>query len=325
MHSTAYCQAVEKAAEIEVPARGRFIRVICLELERIQSHLLWLGIAGHIIGFDTVLMQAWRIREPVMWLCEKITGNRKLLGMNLVGGVRRDVPRGIHDELLEVLARVEKESTAVLAAIAGDITLKARCEKVGVISPEESIAYALLGPTARASGILIDIRVDHPYAAYPELGCEVMVEQGCDIWSRVLVRLRETLEAIRLVRDALRMMPDGPIMADMRQPIPPGRIGLSSVEAPRGETHHFVITGEEQRPYRWKARAPTFQNLQGIPVMVAGEYIADVPIGLGSMDPCFSCTERLETIDVRSGEVRTWSREELQALYRLRHGLKEPL
>ncbi len=270
-------------------------------------------------------MQAWRIREPVMWLCEKITGNRKLLGMNLIGGVRRDIPHALHAELLEILARVEKESVRVLQAIADDTTLKARCERVGVIKARDVIAFSLLGPTARASGVGIDIRVDHPYAAYPELGCEVMIEEGCDIWSRVLVRLRETLEAIRIVRDALRMMPEGPIIADMREPIPPGRIGLSSVEAPRGETHHFVITGEDQRPYRWKARAPTFQNLQGIPVMVTGEFIADVPIGLGSMDPCFSCTERLETVDIRSGEVRTWSREELRTLYRLRHGVKEPL
>lgn len=290
-----------------------------------QSHLLWLGIAGHIIGFDTVLMQAWRIREPVMWLCEKITGNRKLLGMNLIGGVRRDIPHALHAELLEILARVEKESIQVLHAITDDTTLKARCEKVGVIKSREVIAFSLLGPTARASGVGLDIRVDHPYAAYPELGCEVMVEEGCDIWSRVRVRLRETLESIRLIRDALRMMPEGPVIADMREPIPPGRVGLSSVEAPRGETHHYVITGEDQRPYRWKARAPTFQNLQGIPVMVTGEFIADVPIGLGSLDPCFSCTERLETVDLRSGEVRSWSREELRALYRLRHGIKEPL
>lgn len=266
-------------------------------------------------------MQAWRIREPVMWLCEKITGNRKLLGMNLIGGVRRDIPAALHGELLELLVRIEKESVQVLHAIADDTTLKARCEKVGVITPRDVVALSLLGPTARASGVGLDIRIDHPYAAYPELGCEVITETGCDIWSRVLVRLRETLEAIRLVRDALRLMPEGAIIADVRQPIPPGRVGLSSVEAPRGETHHYVITGEDQRPYRWKARAPTFQNLQGVPVMVAGEYIADVPIGLGSMDPCFSCTERLETVDIRSGEVRVWSKAELTALYRQRHGL----
>ena len=93
MHSTGYCQAVEKAGKIEVPTRARYIRTIVLELERVHSHLLWLGIAGHILGFDTVLMQAWRVREPVMWLCEKITGNRKQYGMNIVGGVRRDIPK----------------------------------------------------------------------------------------------------------------------------------------------------------------------------------------------------------------------------------------
>jgi Ni,Fe-hydrogenase III large subunit len=323
VHSTGYCQAVESAANIEVPARGRFIRTIILELERIQSHLLWLGIAGHIIGFDTVLMQAWRIREPIMWLCEKITGNRKLLGMNLVGGVRRDIPKEIHAELLEVINKLEKETKQVMNAVVNDTTLLMRCEKVGILKNGDAIAYSLLGPTARASGVAIDARVDHPYAAYSEVGCEVMVETGEDIWSRVVVRLKETIESTRQIKDALLMMPDGNVIADMRQPIPPGKLGLSSVEAPRGETHHFVITGEDKRPYRWKARAPTFQNLQGIPAIVAGETLADVPIGVGSIDPCFSCTERLETVDIRSGEVKIYSKKELYDLSRRIHSAKK--
>lgn len=316
MHSTGYCQAVEKAAEIKVPPRGRFIRTILLELERIQSHLLWLGIAGHIIGFDTVLMQAWRIREPVMWLCEKITGNRKLLGMNIVGGVRRDIPKEIHPELLQVLDKVYKETEKVMDAVVTDTTLLMRCEKVGVIKNADAIAYSLLGPPARASGVAIDIRVDHPYAAYPEVGCTMMVETGEDIWSRVVVRLKETVEAVRIIRDSLMMMQEGPVLAVIDKPIPPGKIGVSSVEAPRGETHHFVITGEDNRPYRWKARAPTFQNLQAVPVMVTGETIADVPIGLGSLDPCFSCTERLETVDIRSGLVKVYTKSEIFAMSR---------
>ncbi len=316
MHSTGYCQAVEKAADIEVPARARFIRTIILELERVQSHLLWLGIAGHIIGFDTVLMQAWRIREPVMWLCEKITGNRKLLGMNIVGGVRRDIPKEMHPELMEVLDKVEKETKKVLDAVVTDTTLLMRCENVGILKNEDAIAYSLLGPTSRGSGVALDIRVDHPYAAYKEVGCEVVVETGADIWSRLLVRLKETVESIRIIKDSLAMMPKGEIVADMSDPIPPGKVGLSSVEAPRGETHHFVITGEDCRPYRWKARAPTFQNLQGIPLMVAGETIADVPIALGSIDPCFSCTERLETVDVKSGKIKIYSKAELYKLSR---------
>jgi Ni,Fe-hydrogenase III large subunit len=291
-----------------------------LELERVQSHLLWLGIAGHIIGFDTVLMQAWRIREPVMWLCEKITGNRKLLGMNLVGGVRRDIPGESKTEILDVLARIDKETRQVLDAISTDTTLFMRCEHVGKISTTDAVAYSLLGPVARASGIGRDIRVDHPYAAYREVGCEVMVETGADIWSRVLVRLKETLESVRIIRDCLKGMVKGPIMAVVDQPIPPGLVGLSSVEAPRGETHHYVITGEDNRPWRWKARAPTFQNLQAIPLMVQGENIADVPIALGSIDPCFSCTERLETVDIRSGQIRIYNKSELNELCKKKYG-----
>jgi len=321
VHSTAYCQAVEKAASIEVPARGRYIRTILLELERIQSHLLWLGIAGHIIGFDTVLMQAWRIREPVMWLCEKMTGNRKLLGMNLVGGVRRDIPAESNPEILEVLSRIDKETRQVLDAISTDTTLFMRCKEVGKISMTDAVAYAVLGPVARASGIGRDIRVDHPYAAYNEVGCEVMVETGADIWSRVLVRLKETIESVRIIRDCMKGMPKGPIMAVIDQPIPAGLVGVSSVEAPRGETHHYVITGEDNRPWRWKARAPTFQNLQAIPIMVQGQNIADVPIALGSIDPCFSCTERLETVDVRSGQIRIYSKAELNELCKKKYGV----
>ena len=286
-------------------------------MERIQSHLLWLGIAGHIIGFDTVLMQAWRIREPVMWMCEKITGNRKLYGMNLVGGVRRDIPKEIHSELLNVVDKIHKETKAVLNAVVSDTTLLMRCEKVGVISNKDSIALSLLGPTSRGSGVASDIRIDHPYAAYPEVGCEMIVETGGDIWSRVVVRVKEVIEAVREIRDAIAMMPDGPIIAQIDKPIPPGKVGISSVEAPRGETHHFVITGEDSRPYRWKARAPTFQNLQGVPVMVKNETIADMPIALGSMDPCFSCTERLETYDIRTGKVKVYTKQELYELSRI--------
>lgn len=314
MHSTGYCQAVEKAGNIQVPARARFIRTIILELERVQSHLLWLGIAGHIIGFDTVLMQAWRIREPIMWLCEKLTGNRKLYGMNLIGGVRHDIDTNLKAECIELVDKIARDTKQVINAIIEDTTLHMRLSNVGKISYKDTIAYGLLGPTARASGVAIDVRVDHPYAAYPEVGCDVMVETTEDIWGRTVVRLKETIEACRIIKESLQMMPKGPIIAAIREQIEPGKLGISSVEAPRGETHHFVITGEDNRPYRWKARAPTFQNLQGVPIMVAGETIADVPIALGSIDPCFSCTERLETIDLKTGAVKIYQKSELEEI-----------
>lgn len=316
IHSTCYCQAVEKAAGIEPPRRARYIRTIMLELERIHSHLLWLGIAGHIIGFDTVLMQTWRIREPVMWLCEQISGNRKTYGMNVIGGLRRDLPDEIKPKLLEALAKVEKETIAVRDAIIGDTTLQARTKGVGVLTNEWAKKICVVGPPARASGVPIDARLDHPYAAYDELPPRLATEEAGDTWARVLVRVTELLESIRLVREALAAIPGGPICAEINGGIPAGRVGVSVVEAPRGEAIHFVETGGDNRPYRWRVRAPTYPNLQAMPAMVANANIADVPITLGSLDPCFSCTERLETLDRKTGEVRIYSRGEVLELSR---------
>jgi Ni,Fe-hydrogenase III large subunit/Ni,Fe-hydrogenase III component G len=311
IHSTCYCQAVEKAAGIEVPRRARYIRTIMLELERIHSHLLWLGIAGHIIGFETVLMQTWRIREPVMWLCEAISGSRKAYGMNTIGGLRRDLPDQIKPKLLETLAEVEREATAVRNAIIGDTTLHARTRGVGVLTNEWAKKICVVGPPARASGVAIDARIDHPYAAYDEIPPQIATQEAGDTWARVLVRVAELLDSIRLVREALAAIPEGPICTEIKEEIPPGRVGVSVVEAPRGEAIHFVETGGDNRPYRWRVRAPTYPNLQAMPAMVANANIADVPITLGSLDPCFSCTERLETLDKRTGEVRVYSHAEI--------------
>lgn len=320
IHSSCYCEAAEEAAGIEAPRRAKYIRSIMLEIERIQSHLLWLGIAGHILGFDTVLMQAWRIREPIMWLCEKVTGNRKTYGMNLVGGVRRDIPADLHPELLDILAKIESESLAVADAIKGDTTVLMRLQGVGVLPEADARRFCVVGPTARGSNVDIDARVDHPYAAYDELVPKVIVYDGCDNLARVLVRLDELFESIRLVREGLKQMPDGPIMVDFAEEIPAGRQGMRTIEAPRGEAIHYLITGENNRPDRWRVRAPTYQNLQALPFMIKDETIADVPITLGSMDPCFSCTERVETVDVRTGERAVLSREDLARLSQRRSG-----
>lgn len=314
IHSSCYCEAAEQAAGVQAPPRARYIRSIMLEVERIHSHLLWLGIAGHILGFDTVLMQAWRIREPIMWLCEKVTGNRKTYGMNLVGGVRRDIPADIHPEILDIIAKIESESLAVADAIQGDTTLLVRLRGVGILSEEDARRICVVGPTARGSNVDIDARADHPYAAYDELEPKVITHDGCDNWARVLVRVEELFEAIRLVREGLKNMPDGPIMGDFAEEIPAGRQGVCTVEAPRGEAIHYLITGENNRPDRWRVRAPTYQNLQALPVMIKGETIADVPITLGSMDPCFSCTERVETVDVRTGQKAVLTKEDLTRL-----------
>ncbi len=314
VHSTSYCQAVERAAGIEVPERAEYIRTIMLEVERVQSHLLWLGIAGHIIGFDTVLMQTWRMREPLMWLCERMTGNRKTYGMNLIGGVRRDITADVHGDITDVLAKIEKEWRALCDAIPGDPTLMARLKGTGELPEEKARELAVVGPTARGSGVAIDVRVDHPYAAYDRLEVKKCVYDSCDNVARVLVRLDETLDAISIIRQALVDMPDGPIMAEIGEEIPAGLEAMSAVEAPRGEVFHWVLTGEENRPERWRVRAPTYANLQAVPTMVTGDALADVPIDVGSFDPCFSCTERMEVTDLKSGIIRVYTQDEVLAL-----------
>ncbi|MDH7480576.1 MAG: NADH-quinone oxidoreductase subunit C [Armatimonadota bacterium] len=323
VHSCAYAQAVEDACGIETPIRAKYIRSLLLELERIHSHLLWVGLAGHIIGFDTILMQAWRIREPVMWLMERVTGNRKHYSSNLIGGVRFDIDETAAEDIRRVMDKVEQELKAVVDAISIDTTLMARLKGVGILTEEDARAIGVVGPVARGSNVPIDCRVDHPYAAYEYLDVQIQVQDGCDSWARTMVRVLELFESIRLVRKILDDMPGGPVMAKVDHELPSGRIGLCSVEAARGESHHYVLTGDENRPYRWRVRAPTYPNLQAVGVMIMGLELADVPISIGSYDPCFSCTERVETLDVNTKEIRIYTREELEEMCKRKTWEKE--
>lgn len=316
VHAASYAQAVELAAGLKISRRAEYIRTVLLELERIHSHLLWLGVAGHLIGFDTVFMQAWRVRESIMWFGEKLTGNRKTYGMIVAGGVRRDIAPELADELLAVLATVEKELITIHKAIAGDSAIHRRTKGVGCITKEETELWSLVGPVARARGVDIDVRRDHPYAAYDEMRFDVPVVDSNDVWGTVVVRILETFEAIRIIRQALDKMPAGPIMTEFDQDIPPLRHAISSVEAPRGEVVHYLITGEDNRPERWRVRAPTYPNLQGVPLMLLNDQFADMPIIIGSIDPCFSCTDRVIKIDVRSGRAAAVTGADLERISR---------
>jgi len=316
VHNVAYVQAVEDAAVLTPPPRAEYIRTIMLELERLHSHLLWVGLACHIVGFDTLFMQSFRIREPIMWIAEKISGNRKTYALCLIGGVRRDITHELKVELRNVLDKLESEWRPVVSAVSNDKNIQKRTREVGVADKGAVKAYGLVGPVARAAGVDIDCRRDHPYAAYDRVEFDVITAQTGDVWGRVLVRMQEVFESIRIIRQCLDKMDEGPLQLDITDELPIGRLGLSSVEAPRGESHHFVITGENNRPRRWRVRAPTYQNLQGVPAMIKDQQIADMTISLGSIDPCFSCTDRLETIDLRSGSTRIWSQQELLTLAR---------
>jgi Ni,Fe-hydrogenase III large subunit/Ni,Fe-hydrogenase III component G len=316
VHNVAYAEAVETAVGLQVPPRAEYIRTIMLELERLHSHLLWVGLACHIVGFDTLFMQSFRIREPIMWMAEKISGNRKTYSLCLIGGVRWDITRELNAELRQMLDKLELEWRDVVDAVSGDRNIQKRTRGVGVADEGLVKETGAVGPVARAAGVNIDCRRDHPYAAYSRVDFDVITETDGDVWSRILVRMREVFESIKIIRQCLSKMEFGPIQTEIKNELPVGRIGVSSVEAPRGESHHFVVTGENNRPRRWRVRAPTYQNLQAIPRMIKDQQIADMTISLGSIDPCFSCTDRLETIDLRAGTTRIWSQAELLRITR---------
>ncbi len=317
VHAVCYAQAVEAAAGLRISRRSEYIRTVLLEIERLHSHLLWLGIAGHLIGFDTVFMQAWRVREKVMWLAERFTGNRKTYGMVLIGGVRRDITPEIRADLEALLTTLEKEVLVLKNAVIGDTAIHRRTKGVGFLSKEETVRWSLIGPVARARGLGLDVRKDHPYAAYDDLAFDVPVVDSGDVWGTLVVRVLEIFESIAILRQALAKMPaDGPLLIEVPEALPALRHGLSMVEAPRGESVHYVITGEENRPERWRVRAPTYANLQAVPAMLLDNQFADFPIILGQIDPCFSCTDRVAVIDARSGRRRVLDRAALEGLSR---------
>jgi len=263
VHSTAYCQAFEKAAGIEIPDKAKFIRSMFLELERIHSHLLWLGLAAHIVGFDTLFMQAWRIREPVMYLCEMITGNRKTYGINIVGGVTIDVlPQHLKD-MEVVISDIEREVRELREIIIDDEVLQMRFKNVGILSENDIMKYFIGGPVARASGINIDMRVNFPYAAYSMLQIRVPLRKEGDIWARTIVRIEEILVSINILRQIIEKFPKGVNFVKVSK-IEPWKEGISYIEAPRGQLFHYVMTGPDGKPYRWSVRAPSYQNYQAL-------------------------------------------------------------
>ena len=301
-HSCCYCQAVEKALRVEVPERAEFIRTVMLEVERIHSHLLNLAIACHLAAFDTGFMELMRVREVAMKIAELLSGGRKTYGLNLVGGVRRDIPRDRVEKVLSMLRALRSEYREVMEIVLGNRLLSSRCEGVGVLPRDVARALSVVGPVARGSGVPRDTRYDHPYAAYGRIGVEPITESGGDVWSRLVVRAREVLQSIEIIEHALDAMPSGPIAVDEIE-LTPLRVGIGAVEAPRGEDVHFVITSHGPKLLRWRVRASTYNNWPALPYMARGYTLADFPLIVASIDPCYSCTERV--IVVRKGGART--------------------
>jgi len=320
-HPTCFCQAVEDAMKLEVPDRARYIRTLIGELERIHSHLLWAGVALHLIGYDTLFMYFWRYREPVCELLEELTGNRQHYAMLCPGGVRRDIDlKKMKPKILKVMREIKEPIAKIGDAVAGDKLVKARMRGVGVLTRQDAIKYCTVGPTARGSGLKIDVRVDEPYAAYKELGVDVKVMTEGDVLAKTLVRVLEIIESIEIIERCLDAMPNGPIRAEFNEY--PVAEGVGKYEAPRGEDIHYVKLNGTTVPERVKVRAPTYANIPSLVPQLIGYSIADAPIIIGSIDPCFSCTERVSIIDVKEGRTIVLTMDEFNQFSRKR---KNPL
>jgi NADH-quinone oxidoreductase subunit D len=300
-HPFAMVQAAEDVAAIEVPERAKYIRTIIGDLERIHSHLLWVGLAGHFIGYNTVFMWAWKYREPVLDIFEAISGNRNHYGMFKVGGVRRDIKDEDIPGLLKAIDEVEKFCRMLTKAVMDDPVIQARMKNVGILKKQDAIDMSVVGPVARASGIAIDVRKDHPYAAYDKVEWEMVVMEGGDVFNKAAVRLLECLQSVKIIRQCLKQMPKGPIDSDVRE-IGVGD-GIGQHEAPRGEVLHYIRANGSNYPERHKIRAPSFMNVPSFKKTVIGESIADAALITAAVDPCYCCTERMLVVDPDTEKV----------------------
>jgi ech hydrogenase subunit E len=291
VHTMTFCMAAESIAGIDLPARANYIRVILAELERLHSHLLWSGVAAELIGFQTIFMEVFALRELVMDVLEAISGNRVNYAMNCIGGVNRDItdPDAILNAVRQIRQGIE---TVIIPIFTTDRTVQARTAGVGVLTRQDALAYGVLGPTARASGIALDLRNDLPYAAYGELEVKTIIETAGDVRARVVVRALEMLESVRLIEKALKTLPAGPICSSSRFPVIPLGEATARAEAPRGEVIYYVASDGSDIPQRVKIRTPTFMNMPSVRAMSVGQQLADMPLIQASIDPCYSCTDR---------------------------------
>jgi membrane-bound hydrogenase subunit alpha len=293
-HPFAFANCMEEIGNIEIPDRAKYIRSIIGELERIHSHLLWVGLAGHFLGYNTVFMWAWKYREPILDLFEMITGNRNSYAMFKIGGVRRDIEGYKIPGIKKVMDSFRKKNDLLTGAVMDDPVIHARTKGVGILTREDIIDFAAVGPTARASGVAIDVRKDDPYAAYPLINWKVITSKGCDVFAKAEVRLLEMNESINIIKqclDGLKKTKEGDIEVKVKE-MPEG-YGTGHAEAPRGEVFHFVKTNGSNYPVRHKVRAPSYVNIATFKKSCVGQTISDATISLAAVDPCYCCTERM--------------------------------
>lgn len=316
IHATAYCLGVERLAGVTAPPRAQAIRTLVAELERIHSHLLWLGVTAHQAGFNTLFMYTWRDRETAMNLLEDLTGNRVNYSANVLGGVKFDIEPAQAEAIYRGLDFLEERTRHYLNVVQTDETFIRRAQGIGLMTAQQAAQLGVVGPTARASGVARDIRVEAPYAAYADYPVEMVLDSAGDLSARVVVRLKELFESYRVIRAILNNLPPGDLTARMPRRLKAGET-ISRVEAPRGELFYFIKSNGSDQPERLKVRTPTLCNMASVLTLVVGHQLADVPMILVGIDPCFSCNDRAARLKHTGGGYTHWSWEQLR-----QHGIE---
>ncbi|HJJ33624.1 MAG TPA: nickel-dependent hydrogenase large subunit [Methanocorpusculum sp.] len=304
-HSLCFARAVEQVAEINAPERADYVRTIIAEFERIQSHLLWAGVAAHELGFDSLFYLAWRVREDALDAIEVITGNRVNYDIIQIGGVRRDITSDMLPKIQKCLDSYKELFGKLKKLFLEDTVIKSRCIGCGVLTKETAAAYSTVGPTARASGLPADLRTDYPYCAYGDLQISPVLpevygkEATGDTYDRIVVRIFEVAQSIEIIEECLANMPEGPVLYEEKVAKILALCKKASGEAagrheaPRGEAVHYVAMNNAEAPVAWKVKASSYSNLHVWPIILKGVQLADVPIVVASIDPCLSCTDRV--------------------------------
>lgn len=289
IHGQGYVQTIEAIMNVEIPERAKYLRTIWAELSRVHSHLLWLGLMADAFGFESLFMHCWRVREKILDVFEETTGGRVIFSVCRVGGVWKDIDNDTLKRIKDVVKVVEQEAKELIDVFIKDFSVQKRTRGVGVLSAKEAFDIGAVGPTLRGSGVASDMRT-LGYAAYGNLDFEPIVEKDGDCYARTLVRARETLQSLDLVRQAIDKTPDGEISVKVKGN-PDGEF-VSRLEQPRGQVIYYGKGNGTKHLDRFRVRTPTFTNIAPLLKMLPGCNLADVPLLVLTIDPCISCTER---------------------------------
>lgn len=309
-NNLAYVMAAEKLLQIEIPERVQVIRVLMCELQRIASHMVWLGTHALDVGAMSIFFFCFRQREKILNIIEAVSGGRLTPSYFRIGGLMMDLPAGFRNRCKQFLDGFPDAMKMFETLVSDNTLFQSRTKEIGLISKEDAINWGLTGPCLRGSGVELDLRIHNPYTGYEKYDFDIPVETGCDVWARFKVRMRELYESGKIVRQALERLKPGPIKADAPKVVLPDRddmrkhmdslihhflIVAEGFNVPKGEVYHAIEASKGElgvymksnggpKPERVHFRGPSFINLSALPDMVEGELIADVVAVIGSLD-----------------------------------------